>query len=558
MKISAKVAIILLTTLLPPAGFAEIKENNIKNVASNKQSFVGQSLVYCANGVLSSFNPQMTARGITPDILAPQIYNRLIISNANFTDFVPEIASSWQIHDNFTRYVFKLKPGIRFQETADFKPSRFLNADDVIFSFDRLINRKNPFYLTNQFPYFDAIDLKSRINTINKIDDLTVEFILNNPDIAFMSHIASYYSPILSAEYAAKLEIEGKLDFLDKAPVGTGAFQLENYLVDEYIRLKRNKSSWQIPDAKDALFQQIIIELSSSGVGRLSKLLSTECDILAYPAASQLPAIEKQHRLQKLERVAFGTAFLAFNTQKLPLSDPEIRKAIAYAINNPRLMQSIYQNTAETAGAFLPSDHWAFDPTITTTHYFPEQSKRILKDKAIEDFNLTLRVSSVPQPFNPSPIKMAELIQADLAQVGINVQIIVHDGYARPSFYDTHPVDMELTGWTAPNADPDTFLRPVLSCAAVTARVNNAHWCNQNFESFINQAIQTSDINLRKVYYQDAQKLLAEELPILPLAYTKNMLVHDRSIGNTNSLTQGNFSFYQLYRHKTDSKKFDE
>ncbi|SET46627.1 ABC transporter substrate-binding protein [Thorsellia anophelis] len=511
---------------------------------------IDNRLVYCANGVFHTFNPQQSAKGIAIDIIGPQLYNRLIRSNESLTDFLPEIAKRWEVSEDKLSVTFYLNEGIPFHTTPYFKPSRTLIADDVIFSFDRLINSNNPFYQNHFFPYFQAINLKARIRSIEKLDDYSVRFNLYHPDQSFLSHLGSYYSPILSAEYAQQLKANNSIDQFDKKPIGTGAFKLDSYLVDEYIRLIRHPYAWQIPKLNDRMFEQVIIELSSSGVGRLSKLLSNECDMLAYPAAAQLATIDKQHRLNRLERLTFGTAFLSFNTQKYPLNDPAIRNAVAFAINNPRLMQSIYLDTAETASAFLPSYHWAFDPSIQITHYVPEQSKHILKEKGLENISLTLRVSSNPEPFNPSPIKMAELIQSDLAAVGIDVKIIVHDGQYRPSYFDTHSVDLELTGWNAPNADPDTFLRPVLSCDAIGARTNHSNWCNPVFDGYLDKANMTDDFLLRKAYYQKAQQLLANELPILPLAYSRNMLVYDKSITNTHSLTQGNFSFMKLERYR--------
>ncbi len=96
---------------------------------------------------------------------------------------------------------------------------------------------------------------------------------------------------------------------------------------------------------------QVVVDLGSGGTGRLSKLLTGECDVLARPAASQLSILRDDPRLRLTLRPGMNVAYLAFNTAKPPLNNPAVRHALALAINNQRLMQSIYYGTAETAAS---------------------------------------------------------------------------------------------------------------------------------------------------------------------------------------------------------------
>ncbi len=84
---------------------------------------------------------------------------------------------------------------------------------------------------------------------------------------------------------------------------------------------------------------QVVVDLGSGGTGRLSKLLTGECDVLAWPAASQLTILRDDPRLRLTLRPGMNIAWLAFNTAKPPLDNPEVRHALALAINNQRLMQ---------------------------------------------------------------------------------------------------------------------------------------------------------------------------------------------------------------------------
>ncbi|VTP62471.1 Hemin-binding lipoprotein [Serratia rubidaea] len=109
-------------------------------------------------------------------------------------------------------------------------------------------------------------------------------------------------------------------------------------------------------------------------------------------------------------------AYLAFNTRKPPFNNLKVRQAIALAINNQRLMQSIYYGTAETAASILPRASWAYDNDAHVTAYDPQQARRMLKEAGVDNLQLKLWVPTASQSYNPSPLKTAELIQADLAR----------------------------------------------------------------------------------------------------------------------------------------------
>lgn len=181
----------------------------------------------------------------------------------------------------------------------------------------------------------------------------------------------------MSAEYARKLEKEDRQEQLDRQPVGTGPYQLSEYRAGQFIRLQRHDDFWR----GKPLMPQVVVDLGSGGTGRLSKLLTGECDVLA---ACCQPAIHLRDdpRLRLTLRHGMNVAYLAFNTAKPPLNNPAVRHALALAINNQRLMQSIYYGTAETAASILPRASWAYDNEAKITEYNPAKSREQLKSLA--------------------------------------------------------------------------------------------------------------------------------------------------------------------------------
>lgn len=509
--------------------------------------------VYCVNGQVNTFNPQMASGGLTVDTLAAQLYDRLLDVDPYTYRLVPELAQSWEVLDNGATYRFHLRPGVQFQTTPWFKPTRTLNADDVVFSFQRVFNRQHPWHNVNggNYPYFDSLQFPDSVKSVRKLDNNTVEFRLEKPDASFLWHMATHYASVMSAEYAANLAKIDRQELMDRQPVGTGPFQLSEYRAGQYIRLARHPKYWLgVP-----LMPQVVLDLGSGGTGRLSKLLTGECDVLAYPAASQLTILRDDPRLRLTLRPGMNIAYLAFNTNKAPLNNPEVRHALALAINNQRLMQSIYYGTAETAASILPRASWAYDSDSKITEYNPEKARQRLKELGINNLELRLWVPTTSQAWNPSPLKTAELIQADMAQIGVKVIIVPVEGRFQEARLMDMNHDLTLAGWATDSNDPDSFFRPMLSCAAIRSQTNYARWCNPEFDSVLQKALASQQLASRIEAYDEAQSILAKELPVLPLASSLRLQAYRYDIKGLVLSPFGNASFAGVSRDDVEVKK---
>ncbi|KPD02423.1 ABC transporter substrate-binding protein SapA [Moellerella wisconsensis] len=515
-----------------------------------------KGFVYCVNGIVTTFNPQLASNGLIIDPLGAQIYDRLLDVDTFTYRLTPELASRWEITDNGATYRLHLRPDVEFQTTEWFTPSRKMNADDVIFSFARMFEKDHPYHYINggRYPYFDSLQFAESVQSIRKIDNLTVEFKLKSPDASFLWHLATHYAPILSAEYAEKLALQNRQELIDWRPVGTGPFMLDDYQSGQFVKLQRNRAYWK----GEPRMEEVVIDMGAGGTGRISKLLTGECDVLAYPAASQLKVLRNDPRLRLSMRSSMNIAYLAFNTNKPPLNQLKVRQAIAYAINNERLMQSIYYGTAETAASILPRASWAYDNQAQVTDYNPQRAKQILTELGLNSLKLDLWVPVSSQSFNPSPLKMAELIQADLAQVGITMNIRPVEGRFLENQLMDRAHDMTLAGWSTDSNDPDSFFRPLLSCAAINSQTNLSHWCDPVFDEILHKALLTQQLAARIDYYHQAQAILAQDLPILPLAYSLRLQAYRYDMKGLVISAFGNASFAGAYRDlgdETEDKK---
>ncbi|WP_233140784.1 ABC transporter substrate-binding protein [Aggregatibacter actinomycetemcomitans] len=533
------------------------------------EELTNNGLIYCTHASGFSFNPQTADAGTSMNVVTEQIYNKLFeISNTSAAP-TPVLAQSYSLSPDGKVITIHLHRGIKFHHTDWFKPTRDFNADDVVFSLNRVlgyetylptleqtsVSYKNPQYRIFheqakkvRFPYFESIKLNQKIESVKAINPHTVEIILFKPDSSILSHLASQYAIIFSQEYAVQLNADDNLVQLDTLPVGTGPYKVKNYFRNQYVRLEKNTDYWK----KDAKINDIIIDLSTDRTGRLIKFFNGECQIASYPEVSQLGLLRENDERYYIKSVeGMNLAYLAFNFQKTALQDEQLRRAISQAINRQRIIKTIYHNTATVANNIIPNISWA--SAVNTPDfdydYNPQQAKRILQDKKL---SLSMWVINEEQVYNPAPLKTAELIKADLTNAGVEVNIrsVTRTFLIEQLHKKAEDYDMILTGWLGGNLDPDSFMRPILSCSTSNEITNLSNWCSEKFDQIMDEALDTSNQRVRSAAYNQAQTLILSELPIIPIANVKRVLVASSRVQNIDMSPFGSLNFSTLSLRK--------
>ena len=531
------------------------------------QSLTENGLIYCTNASGFSFNPQTADAGTSMNVVTEQIYNKLFEIKNHSATVTPSLATSYSISDDGKTILINLRKGVKFHHTPWFTPTRDFNAEDVVFSINRvlghdtylpILNQDNPTHDKNpqyrvfheqakkvRFPYFDSIKLNQKIKSVSAVNPYLVKIELFEPDSSILSHLASQYAIIFSQEYTYQLSADDNLAQLDTHPVGTGPYQVQDYVYNQYVRLLRNDNYWN----KDAKIQHIVVDLSSDRTGRLVKFFNNACQIAAYPEVSQLGLLhdnDERYYLQSAD--GMNLSYLAFNFNKPLMQDAQIRQAISRSINRARIVRNIYHNTATVANNIIPNVSWA--SSVNTPEfdfdYSPKQAKKILQDKKL---HLTMWVLNEEQMYNPSPLKTAELIKWDLAQAGVEVKVrsVTRTFLLEQLNHATEDYDMILTGWLAGNLDPDGFMRPILSCDTKNEVANLSNWCNPKFNELMDNAITSTALSDRAKDYNAAQDLVLNELPIIPIANVKRFLVASSKVKGVQVTPFGSMNFSTLY-----------
>jgi dipeptide transport system substrate-binding protein len=479
---------------------------------------MAKTLVYCSEGSPEGFSPALYTAGTTFDASSRAIYNRLVEFEPGTTNIAPALAESWDVSDDGLEYTFHLRPGVKFQTTESFTPTRDLNADDVVYTFERQWKSDHPFHSVGgaTYEYFNSMGLQDLLKSIEKVDEQTVKFVLNEPEAPFIANMGMDFASILSAEYADQMQEAGTPEQVDLQPVGTGPFQLQAYQKDAIIRYQAHPDYW---DGKAAI-DTLVFAITPDASVRWQKLQAGECHVMPYPNPADLEAMQQHPDINVLEQEGLNVGYLAFNTEKAPFDDVKVRQALNMAVNKQAIIDVVFQGAGRIAKNPIPPTIWSYNDAVEDYPYDPEQAKKLLEEAGVSDLSTNIWAMPVQRPYNPNARRMAELVQADWAEVGVQGEIVSFEWgeYLKRSLAGEH--ETLLLGWTGDNGDPDNFLYVLLSCDAAKDGANRARWCHEPFDELLIQAKRTADQAERTRLYEEAQVIFKEQAPWVTIAHS--------------------------------------
>jgi len=481
------------------------------------------TLSVCVEGSPEIFNPQLSSSGTTTNVLG-NIYDHLVSVKANSSEIEPALATGWEISEDGRRYVFSLRQGVKWQSNEHFTPSRDFNADDVVFTFERMMNANHPYHKVSGGYYVTfSTKLADILDSVTKIDDTHVAFTLKEPLSPFIGILAHQSIGITSAEYADVMMQAGRAPDFDMMPIGTGPFALQSYVQDAMVRLVPFKESWGalIGDAsRTAMVDTLVLAITPDASVRLQRALAGECQIALYPNLADREIIEQSDRLELWRSPVASSGFVDFSFRDEKFQDKRVRQALAMAVNVPALVEVVYSGMGVVTGAIIPPVLWGHDETVGPHPYDPVAAKKLLEEAGYaEGFAMQLWAIPVSRPYMPNGRRAGEMLQADWAKIGIDVEIISYEWgeYIRRAQGGEAPTAMWGGIWDFP--DPSQIPNNYFICDSQgkPSPSNIGGWCDETFIALMNEAGRISDMDKRAALYRQAQQRFHEEVPAIVL-----------------------------------------
>ncbi len=481
-------------------------------------AFAAKTIIYCSEASPEGFDPALYTAGTTFDASSRPIFDGLTAFEYGGTKVEPALAERWEVSEDGKSFTFYLRKGVKFHSNKMFKPSRDFNADDVIYTFERQKDKDHPWHsaIEGTFEYFEAMSMSSLIDNIEKVDDYTVTFHLTNVEAPFLANLAMDFAVIQSKEYMESLLEKNQAQKLNSDPIGTGPWVFAGYQKDSTIRYQANPDYYRGKPNVD----RMVFSINTDASTRWAKVQAGECHHMPFPNPADLDKMRSSDDINLLEAPGLNVGYLAFQTQKKPFDDARVRRALRMAVNKATILDAVFNGNAEIAKNPIPPGMWSYNDNIPQDTYDIDAAKALLAEAGYPDgFETDLWAMPVQRPYNPNARRMAELIQAEWAKIGVKAEIKSYEWgeYLDRSKKGEHQT--LLLGWTGDNGDPDNFLNVLLGCDAVGSS-NRAYWCNKEFDDLIQQARQTADLDKRTELYMKAQEIFNEEAPWVTIAHS--------------------------------------
>ena len=472
-------------------------------------------------------------------IVTRQIFDGLLDFEPETTNVVPALATEVpEPEDGGRVFTFNLREGVKFHDDEPF------NAEAVVFNFDRWKNTDNQYHKgggsgTSSFAYyagmFGGFDDDSIIESVEAVDEYTVRFNLKEPLAPFLRNIAM--SPFGIASPAA---IRKNVEEFWKQPVGSGAFKFDSWNRGTEVRINKNGDWWGTDEPVEQggggpFVDRVVFRSIPDNTARVAALSGGQLSGADGLTPDDVPTIENNEDLKVITRPPLNIGYLAMNTKKEPFDDTNVRLAVVHAINMPQIVEAFFGDTAEVASNAYPPTIPFFREETEPYAYDPDRSRQLLQEADLGDgFETNLWYMPVPRPYMPDGKGIAQAMQRDLREVGINASLVTRDWTTYLEETGTGAHDMCLLGWTGDNGDPDNFLNVLLSSkgATETDAQNVAYYTNSELDKILNQAAATIDEDERRDLYVQAQQIVYEDAPWAPIAYAEPPLGFQSTVEN--------------------------
>jgi peptide/nickel transport system substrate-binding protein len=415
------------------------------------------------------------------------------------TEPEPCLATSWTISPDGLAYTFKLRDGVKFHDGTP------LDAQAAAFSFLRQMDKSNPAHLPDAtFAYWSA--MFNMITAVEVVDPMTLRLRLREPNAPLLASLCIPAGNLISPK------------FIDQRhPVGTGPFRFVEWIPNERIVVEANPDYWEGKPKIDRLVFKVVPDSST----RLIQLQTGQIQVMDGIDPNSLPIIKGDKNLSLLTAPGLNVCYLAFNCQKPPLDNKDLRRAIASAINKKDIIDDVYRGAAIIAKNPLPPSVAGYNDAI------PESVKApgIITMKGLGR-PLHLEVMTNPRPYLPNPLRAAEMIKADLAKAGISVEIVPNEWGVHLSRTSHGEHEMALMGWVGDNGDAGNFLDVLLDkdTATLGSALNICFWMSDAYHDLMVAARRELDPEKRAALYRKSQEIVYDDAPMVPLAHAESLL----------------------------------
>ena len=437
-------------------------------------------------------------------LIAPNLYSRLAMLDAD-ARLHPDLAERWEVSPDGRRYTFHLRRGVRWHDGRPFE------AADVRWTLEHLAHQTAPSFAAEAF---------RRIARVETPDEHTVIVHLSSPWAPFLSTIASE-----TGAFILPRPTPGAPRPRKPAAVGTGPFQLANWVPGKRIVLTANRSFFRT----GPFLERVVYTFEPDPARGPALMASGQVDyVIARPSLLLFPQLARDERLRVFTSPSDGRYYLAFNLRRKPFDDLRVREAVNRALDRPALLEhALHGYGAPGYGFYTPAVAWAYDPDAQVPALDLDRARALLDAAGFTPDSQGIRLETVLLCVALAPFRdIAREVADQLGQVGIAVR--VENVNVRQWMERTlrqHDFDLTLVGG---DHGPDPENLNVRFGSHGTSQIMG--YASPELDAALAEGARTVDLAQRARSYFRVQKILARDLPIAPLAESVDVTLCRRRV----------------------------
>ena len=423
----------------------------------------------------------------TSGVLIHHVYSTLMDIDDD-GNLVPDLAESYEMKSD-TEYTFKLR------EDACFSDGTPVTAKDVKFTYDRA--KDMPKTKSNT----------SKIAEVIADDDYHVTFKLTQPYAAFKTIVTQTNLSIVSeAAVTAAGDAYGDVENV----LGSGEFTVTEWVPNDHYTLTKNEKYW----GTEPIATSITVRVIPEGSARTIALEAGEVDLVWNVDPTDCANVEANSDVALLSQPSSSIEYLGMNTTKEKFSDERVRQAVNYALDKQTFVDTIIEGRGTVANSYINSTIPGWSEEEEAYPYDPEKAKELLAEAGYPNgFECSLYVNGDVRT------RSAQIVQAQLAEVGITVDISTYEWGALLDSLNAGDHEMFILGWSNTSFDADGSTYQLFYSENHGATGNRAFLTDEKVDELIIAAQEESDDTKRMGLYKELQDRLHEISPWCPLYY---------------------------------------
>ncbi len=441
-----------------------------------------------------------------------EIFSGLVTLDPNLK-VIPDLAQSWDISADRTVYTFHLRQDAKFQD------GRPVTAQDFKYSIERTTNPATlsptaDTYLGDIVGVKDKLNRKaSEVKGVQVLDNYTVQITIDQPKAYFLAKLT-----FPTAFVVDKNNVErGGRTWTDK-PNGTGPFKLQEYVRGQRLILVKNPNYYRDPKP-----QVDEVDFILGGGSAMTMYENGDLDSVPVTISDIDRVQDPSSPLNKELSVtpSLSTSYIVFNTHKPPFDDPKVRQAFALAINRQQITDVVYKKMVQPANSILPPGMPGYVDTLPAAKYDPAQAKQLLAQSKYANNlpDITWTTAGAGGGASPDIQAITGMLKDNL---GVNVSIQQTDWatfIGQLNDPTTNPYQIFDIAWIADYSDPEDFLNVLFHTGSTQ---NWAAYSNPEVDKLLDQAGTASDTTTRFKLYSQAEQMILNDYPVIPLSYSKD------------------------------------